>query len=401
VNNILKKQFRDLFEKGSSSKMRIGLECEAFAYLNSKRLPYDELDGVTLLSLLHHLIESENFEPIFDEDKKGNLIGIKRADFLNNTLESITLEPGGQFEYASPPVSDLLLLNDLVLQHEERLLQIKNKFGVDFLFCGYDSKSDIESVPFVPKKRYKIMKNAMNADSLGLHMMKQTCTVQLNFDYKNESDMAQKVRVCTGIQPIMAALFNGITQPPYMRSQVWAQTDPLRCGLLMQALQKNFNFDSYIDYVSNIPLYFFKKDQEYLTNIGTLNDISKKEEVTHANLLDALSFVFSEVRLKPYIELRSFDSMLFNYQIALAAFWIGILYDEQNCDMLANQILKWDIDELVSLYKKIPTVGLDASFMGKPILEQANTWIALSNEGLRRRQLSEERFLEPIFPFKI
>ena len=49
------------------------------------------------------------------------------------------------------------------------------------------------SIPWMPKPRYKIMKNYMpKKGNHGLDMMLSTCTVQANLDYSDEDDMRNK-----------------------------------------------------------------------------------------------------------------------------------------------------------------------------------------------------------------
>ena len=38
-------------------------------------------------------------------------------------------------------------------------------------------------------------------------MMRRTCTVQVNLDFRSEADMVQKLRVALALQPVANALF--------------------------------------------------------------------------------------------------------------------------------------------------------------------------------------------------
>ena len=67
---------------------------------------------------------------------------------------------------------------------------------------------------------------------MGQRMMKQTATVQVNLDFESEADAMQKMRVATGIGPILNALFanspisdgkpNGYLS---YRGHIWTDTD--------------------------------------------------------------------------------------------------------------------------------------------------------------------------------
>ena len=58
---------------------------------------------------------------------------------------------------------------------------------------GLRPQENRESIPWMPKPRYKIMKNYMpKKGKKGLDMMLNTCTVQANLRLFNEEDMQKK-----------------------------------------------------------------------------------------------------------------------------------------------------------------------------------------------------------------
>ena len=95
------------------------------------------------------------------------------------------------------------------------------------------------SINFIPKDRYKIMKNYMpKVGTRGLDMMTRTCTVQANFDYFDNEDLIKKFVVSNRIQPIVMSLF---CNSPFSeesqknnflsnRIHTWQDTDQERCG---------------------------------------------------------------------------------------------------------------------------------------------------------------------------
>ena len=60
----------------------------------------------------------------------------------------------------------------------------------------------------MPKQRYEIMKKYMTkVGTLGHHMMKRTCTNQVNIDYSSEVDMIEKLRLMFNLEAIATAMF--------------------------------------------------------------------------------------------------------------------------------------------------------------------------------------------------
>src|SRR3546814_13977207 len=72
---------------------------------------------------------------------------------------------------------------------------------------GFQPKWTRADMPWMPKGRYKIMREYMpKVGSLGLDMMTRTCTVQVNLDVGSEADMVKKFRVSLALQPVATAL---------------------------------------------------------------------------------------------------------------------------------------------------------------------------------------------------
>ena len=64
-------------------------------------------------------------------------------------------------------------------------LSDKNNFIL--LGIGVEPSLSVNDFPWMPKDKYSIMKNYMNkVGTLGHHMMKRSCTSQVNFDYFSE-----------------------------------------------------------------------------------------------------------------------------------------------------------------------------------------------------------------------
>ena len=79
---------------------------------------------------------------------------------------------------------------------------------IGFVGLGYRPKWPIDNIPWMPKGRYKIMREYMpKRGKLGLEMMQSTCTVQVNLDFCSEQSMVQMFRTSLALQPIATALW--------------------------------------------------------------------------------------------------------------------------------------------------------------------------------------------------
>ena len=144
------------------------------------------------------------------------------------------------------------------------------------LGLGFQPKWRRDDIPWMPKGRYKIMRDYMpKRGSLGLDMMLRTCTVQVNLDFSSEADMVRKFRVSLALQPVATALFanspftegrpNGFLS---YRSHIWTDTDPDRCGMLPFVFEPGMGFERYVDYLLDVPMYFVYRDGRYIDASG-------------------------------------------------------------------------------------------------------------------------------------
>ena len=195
-----RRQLVAYLESGSkpAPDWRIGTEHEKFAYRTSdlRPLPYDGPDGIR--ELLTRMTRF-GWQPV---EEKGNIIA------LVQDMANITLEPGGQVELSGAPLETLHQTCAEVHRHLRQVKEVGAELGIAMMGLGFQPKWTRDDIPWMPKGRYKIMRDYMpKVGSLGLDMMTRTCTVQVNLDFASEADMVKKFRVSLALQPIATALF--------------------------------------------------------------------------------------------------------------------------------------------------------------------------------------------------
>ena len=179
----------------------------------------------------------------------------------------------------------------------------------------------LEDVPWLPKRRYDIMREYLpRHGSLGHEMMKRTATVQVNLDFSSEQDAAEKIRTAAGLTSIVTALFasspikegrpNGYKS---YRAAVWLDMDEDRCGLLPFVFDEGFGFRSYAEWALDVPMFFLSRRGRYHPLEGVtfrrfLREGWEGERATLDDWVLHLSTLFPEVRLKRTIELRGADA---------------------------------------------------------------------------------------------
>ncbi|KAK8685053.1 hypothetical protein V6N13_041063 [Hibiscus sabdariffa] len=366
-------------------RQEIGTEHEKFGFEIKTLQPmkYEQI-----AELLNGISERFDWDKVMQGDK---IIGLKQGK------QSISLEPGGQFELSGAPVETLHQTCAEVNSHLYQVKAVAEEMGIGFLGIGFQPKLGIKDIPVMPTGRYEIMRNYMpKVGSLGLDMMFRTCTVQVNLDFCSEADMTRKFRAGLALQPIATALFanspftegkpNGYLS---MRSQIWTDTDKDRTGMLPFVFDNSFGFEQYVDYALDVPMYFVYRKKKYI---------------------DCTGMTF-RVRLKRYLEMRGADGGPWRRLCALPAFWfceiriqvflsfgflVGLLYDEVSLQSILDMTADWTPEERQMLRDKVPKTGLKTPFRDRLLWHVAEDVLKLAKDGLERRGFKESGFLNEV-----
>ena len=407
-----KRQLVAFHEAGNKppADWRVGTEHEKFVFRRAdlKRAPYDGPNGIR--ALLQGMMRF-GWKPVLE---KGNVIALS-----NDARCSITLEPGGQFELSGAPLETIHQTCGEVHEHLRQVREVCDELGLGMIGLGFDPTSRRDEVPWMPKGRYRIMRDYMpKKGRLGLDMMLRTCTVQANLDYESEADMVTKFRVGLALQPVAVALF---ANSPFVegrpvgyhsyRSLVWTDTDPDRCGTLPFVFEDGFGFERYVDYMLDVPMYFVYRDGTYIDASGqSFRDFMAGrlpalpgELPRLGDWADHLTTAFPEVRLKTFLEMRGADGGPWRRLCALPALWVGLLYDRGALAAAADLVADWTADEREAMRRDVPLRGLDAPHRSRSLRDIALEMLDIARDGLVRRARrdaagdDETIFLDPLF----
>ena len=384
----------EYFFKGIKSKhnLRIGVEHEKFILNKNtlKPVSYEEHNGIK--NILEKLT-TIGWTPLYDDNQK-TIIALKRGK------EAITLEPGGQIELSGAPLDNIHETCEETTNHLKELKKIGNELNFILLGMGVEPNLSLDDIPWMPKQRYGIMKKYMTkVGTLGHHMMKRTCTNQVNIDYSSEVDMIEKLRLMFNLESIATAMFANspfdqgkISKYKSLRSHFWHHTDPDRTGLLPFVFEKGFSFEKYTDYALSVPMYFINRNHNYIdmtkyTFKEYLNENfdDQDDTILLKDWEDHLTTLFPQVRLKQYLEIRSMDACNWDLICSQPAFWIGILYDGEVLDKVKEITESWTNEDREYLNKTVPQEGLQTKFKQKKLITFAQEFYELSKKGLQKR----------------
>ncbi|MDQ6965160.1 MAG: glutamate--cysteine ligase [Mariprofundales bacterium] len=392
-----------------SSQWRIGTEHEKISFNRQSLRPIPYFGKRGIAALLLQIAENSQWQPILEGE---NIIGLT----LNRA--SITLEPGGQFELSGAPLETIFATCKEVHDHLALLDTITKELDIGFLGIGFQPKWGRKDIHWMPKERYRIMRNYMpKVGSLGLDMMLRTATVQANLDFSDEADMARKMRIACALQPLVTALF---AASPFRdgrpsgflstRAACWLDTDSDRTGIPRAIFDDNFSFASYVEWALSVPMYFIHRDGEYIDCSGASFELFMEgrlpqlpnERATIADWELHLSTLFPEVRLKQFLEVRGADSGDSSWICALPALWKGLLYDPQAQERAWQMVADWSWQEVNQLRHTTPRHALATKFRDTTALQLCQQMVTIANDGLRHLDTggdsrSERLFLTPLF----
>ena len=395
--SLQKNDLINWFVEGCKPKklFRIGTEHEKFVYKIDSLQPvsYNESSGIK--NILKSLV-SYGWEEINEE---GNLIALKKDK------QSITLEPGGQLELSGAPLENIHQTCSEVYEHLRQVKLVGEELNVGFLGVGARLEGRLSSDLWMPKPRYKIMREYMpKVGTLGLEMMADTCTVQVNLDYSSEEDMKRKLKTSFILQPIVTALFASspieqmkISKFMSRRAAIWFDVDKDRCGTPKFIFENNLGFEAWVDYALKVPMYFVKRNGRYINCAGGSFEKFMEGELkqlpnerpTLLDWEDHLSTIFTEIRLKKFIEFRGADTGPWGSLCALPALWVGLLYDSEALNEAESFANSWTLEMYNKAYKEVPLKGMDLVINNNSIKDYAKELITISKKGLKNRKMHD------------
>ena len=379
-----KKNIINYFQSGIKKDNFIGVENEKFLFSKNfkQRASYEQTKNV-----LNYLISKFKWKPV---KEKNNLIGLKHGG------KSITLEPGNQIELAGDKLKNIHQICSEGNIFLKQLREACRKNELEAISLGYDPYSKLKNAPKNPKERYKIMTKEMPKNGkLSLEMMYQTAGTQINLDYTSEKNFTKKFKLISYLTPLTIAVFanspikeNKLTKYLSYRSKVWQNTSR---GGLPRIFLENMNFEKYADFAMKKSLLFIASKNKIISGKGkSFEDymngniqLNKNLYPNEKDLETHLSTIFTELRLKKYIEVRCLDACEWNCHCAGPAFYTGLAYG--NLDEALDEIKNWKVTDILNAYYEAPKKGLRTEINNKSLRKWGKIFLTLSKKGLTKR----------------
>jgi glutamate--cysteine ligase len=371
---------------------RVGAETEKFGVDRASGAPLPYEGERSVLRVFQLLRERHGWREE-RESADGPVVALRRG------AAGITLEPGGQLELSGSPFPNVHHVAAELDQHLAELAALSGELDLAWLGSGFHPLATQAELPWVPKARYRIMRDYFPQHGhRGIDMMRRTATVQVNLDYADEADAMRKLRVALRLSPIVSAMLanapflEGRVAPGYrsVRAEVWLDVDPERTGLLPALMVPGCRFEDYVRWALEVPMFLFKRDGRVVANTGqTFRSFWQHGYHGHrATLPDweqHLTTLFPEVRLKGFLEMRCADSLPRALCASVPALWVGLLYDARALDGAEALGERFAVAELEAVREQVARLGPGARLGNRPLRELGAELLELAQGGLERR----------------
>jgi glutamate--cysteine ligase len=395
---VAESDLTDYFRDGAkpAPAWRVGAEFEKFALARDtgRQLGFD--DGVE--HVLHALATHAAWEPHFEA---GRLTTLTRGG------STVSVEPGGQVELSTPPAARLSELRAELDTHLRELRAATDPAKVAWVACGVTPFSSVDDIRINPRPRHRLMAEYLPTRCpFGLHMMKATASTQVTFDYASEEDAGRKFAVALKLSPVVNALFANApmhagerTEFVSFRGHIWHGMDPDRSGLLTDLLAGEITFDRWVQTALDVPLLVLTDGDTLLPAPGCTFRAFLQHGIggrfpTRHDWDVHLSTIFTEARLKRFMEVRGADATPTPLVLAVPAVWKGLLYDADALAQAEEVAAEFAPEELRPLSEAVARRGLKAKHRGHTVAARCRELVAIAADGLDR--LGEEPLLEHV-----
>jgi glutamate--cysteine ligase len=386
-------------ENGKPAKAwAIGPEIEVFGFTRDR---LERLSPEQIQEVIQGL--SHEFTFVSQKAEDGFVI---EAEINLSFGGRLTLEPGGQLELSVAPHQSLHEINSVLNRYFASLNDIGERLGIIFLTAGFDPVRKLDEQQWIPKRRYEIMRPYLaSRGRKAWDMMCRTAAIQVNLDYSDLEDLAKKFTVASRLAPIAAAIF---ANSPFLEGQLsgykslryaaWLETDAHRTGASPCALDGDFSIARFINYLKQVPMLFIRREDDYVNLAGyDFNQFlacgAREQVPVWQDFTDHLSTIFTEARLKPYLEQRSMDCGQSEWIMAAMAFWKGLLYDPFVLHQAMEVLPNINNQDYALLQLEVARHGLQAKWQGRFISDLAREAVELARAGLQNLAPDEARYL--------
>jgi len=389
----------------------IGMEVERHGIHRKNHEPITYLENNGLRKIQDKMVEELGWEV---EKQEGKFITSLHRGGTRLTLE--TSEAMSELSGRTHPSIHSLARELRIQQHE--FFEISKMYDVVWLGIGYEPFVTDDKIRLIKLQRYETLHAHLKKKGpVNLEFMKRMCSVQANIDFTSEEDAQKKFQILLRLAPFLAAMYahspikeGKTTGYESYRTHLTRQMDRRRWGLRKKFFSSNFGFKDWVDFCMQVPMITIIREGKWIpVKKMTFNQFLKQGCNGYAATMEDwvlhLSFVYTDVRIKKYIEVRVCDSLPPALIPSMQAIVKGFVYHKDGDAAMKSITKGWSFRDFVVVYHDIAKYGLSAERRGKKILEYCKEILNIASDNLRSLDVKnvkgedESVHLQPIKDF--
>lgn len=377
----------------------IGLEVERSAVVNKDLTPVPFSGPAGYSAILKKLVEEVGWE-ICSQEPNGVITSLKRGG------SEIHVEADGRLELVSKPRKKLSDLCREYQMHTREIDEISKEFGVRWISMGRKPFAKNNEISFMFPAKNKISHQHYRTCYPDWHetkfnaWQKKNDSVHVNFGYSSETDAIEKFQTLLKVSPILMAMF---ANSPFAagkfsgfltkRNQSNSLCCPHRTQVQELFFKEDFSFEKWIDYLLDLPMRRIeRKGAEIfvpLTFRVYLEQGFGRYQACMQDFYLHIKSVWGEVRMKHYLEYRSFDTVPPSLIPSIPALVRGITFDSQTMKACQDLVKGWSFEDHLAVRNRVYKDALQAETPnGGKVLDLAKELLEIASTSLKKRQIA-------------
>ncbi len=394
-------------------ELLIGLEVERSGVFDKDLSPVKYSGSCGYLAILKKLVEEVGWE-VTNQDKNGNIRALKRGG------SEIHIEDDGRLELVSKPRKGIFSLCREYQMHAREIDEISKEFGIRWISMGRQPLAKTKEITFAFPTEEKIFINHYEKNHHGFQKesfrtwQKKNNGIHVNFGYTSEKDAINKFQTLLKVTPILVAMFanspldlgrsSGFLNKRF-RSNILSFQEGTKIKKCF--LEKDFTFEKWVDFLLDLPMRSIHREGIRIFIPLLFKDFLKNGFQNHtANASDFcahIQSVWSEIRIKEYIEYRNIDTVPPHLIPSVSAVIRAITLNDGVMKECQNLVKDWTFADHLEMREKVCKHALQAETPdGRKILDLAKELLNIASFALQERhktmkhQVDASRFLWPI-----
>lgn len=396
-----------------NNELLIGIEVERSAVFEEDLSPVQYSGRSGYLAILKKLAEEVGWK-VIDKDENGNITALKRGE------SEIHIEFDGRIELVSKARKGLFSLSREYQMHAREIDKISEEFGIQWLSMGWKPFAKTKEIRFAfPKKfnsasRHYVKQYPDFQKNIYKAWEKKSDGVHVNFGYTSEKDAINKFQTLLKISPILVAMF---ANSPLSVGRFSGFLDkrfystlhccPHRTLIQKAFFEEGFSFERWIDHLLKLPMRRIERNGKQIFVPLLFRDFLKNGFKRHNPRIQDfylhIKSVWSEVRMKHYLEYRGFDTVPPHLIPSIPAIIRALTLNPDVMRECQNLVKNWTFTDHLEMREKVCKYALQAETPdGKKVLDLAKELLEIASFSLKGRhkemkhRVDASRFLWPI-----